>query len=83
MRRQLSRGAVTDDLAFVALADVNPDADLSGFPSILNLFNPDTEHPGARSDWDAAFLKSFYAARLNSASRTPQYREIAGRMVKA
>jgi hypothetical protein len=97
VRRQLSRvvvvvdtrqtaglglGAVSDYLAFVALADVSPDADLSGFPSILNLFNPDAEHPDALSDWDTAFLKGLYAARLNSASSTMQYREIAGRMVK-
>ncbi|MBA3066974.1 MAG: hypothetical protein FP825_00640 [Hyphomonas sp.] len=78
----LSLGAVADYLAFVALADVSPDADLSGFPSILNLFNPDTDHPDALSDWDAAFLKGLYTARLNSASSTMQYREIAGRMVK-
>lgn len=97
VRRQLSRvvvvvdtrqttgsglGAIADYLAFVALADVSPDADLSGFPSILNLFNPDTDHPDALSDWDAAFLKGLYTARLNSASSTMQYREIAGRMVK-
>ncbi|MBU4567962.1 MAG: hypothetical protein KJ833_03245, partial [Alphaproteobacteria bacterium] len=71
----LSLGAVADYLAFVALADVSPDADLSDFPSILNLFNPDTDHPDALSDWDAAFLKGLYTARLNSASSTMQYRE--------
>lgn len=97
VRRQLSRvvvvvdtrqttgrglGAIADYLAFVALADVSPDADLSSFPSILNLFNPDAEHLPRMSDWDEAFLNGLYAARLNSASSTMQYREIASRMVK-
>ncbi|MBU4569434.1 MAG: hypothetical protein KJ833_10785, partial [Alphaproteobacteria bacterium] len=41
---------------FVALADVDPDADLSGFPSILNLFSAQTDHVTEMSDWDKAYL---------------------------
>jgi hypothetical protein len=34
------------------------------------------------TDWDIAFLDSLYSARLNAASGTAQYREIADRMVR-
>jgi len=78
----ISLGAIADYLAFAALADVGADADLSAFPSILNLFNPQAEHPAALSDWDLAFLKGLYAAHLTSASGAMQYREIAAQMVK-
>jgi hypothetical protein len=78
----LSLGAISDYLAFVTLADVGADADLSAFPSILNLFNPDAEHPARMTDWDTAFLESLYSARLDAADGTMQYREIAKRMVR-
>jgi len=97
VRRQLSRvvavvdttqtagiglGAISDYLAFVALADVSSKADLSDFPSILNLFNPDAARQARMTEWDMAFLDSLYSARLNAASGTAQYREIADRMVR-
>jgi len=97
VRRQLSRvvavvdttqtaglglGAISDYLAFVTLADVGADANLSAFPSILNLFNPDAERQPRMTDWDLAFLESLYSARLNAADGTMQYREIAQRMVR-
>jgi hypothetical protein len=54
--------ALSDYLAMVALAQLKPDQDVSGFPTILNLFAP----PGARttptqmSDWDVAYLQGVY-----------------------
>lgn len=97
VRRQLSRvvavvdtrqtagiglGAISDYLAFVALADVSPEANLASFPSILNLFNADGERRTEMSDWDLAFLDSLYAAKLTGASGTAQYREIAKRVAE-
>ncbi|MBA3068334.1 MAG: hypothetical protein FP825_07635 [Hyphomonas sp.] len=76
----LSLAQVSDYLAFVALADVDPDADLSGFPSILNLFSAQTDHVTEMSDWDKAYLASLYSAKLNAASGTMQYNEITARL---
>ncbi|MFN7164000.1 MAG: hypothetical protein ACK4P2_04210 [Hyphomonas sp.] len=78
----LSLAAISDYVAFVALADVSADADLAAFPSILNLFNPEAEQLSEMSDWDLAFLKGLYSARLTGANGTMQYREIAAQMVK-
>ena len=75
-------GAISDYLAFVALADVSSEADLSDFPSILNLFDADAQKQARMTDGDIAFLDSLYSARLNAASGTAQYREIADRMVR-
>ena len=75
-------GPIADYLAFVTLADVSPDADMASFPSILNLFNPQAERLSEMSDWDEAFLSGLYTAKLNSASGTMQYREIAGRVAE-
>jgi hypothetical protein len=78
----ISLAAISDYLAFVALADVSADADLAAFPSILNLFNPEAEQLGEMSDWDLAFLKGLYSARLTGAGGGMQYREIAAQMAK-
>jgi hypothetical protein len=79
----LSLAQVSDYLAFVTLADVDPEANLSAFPSILNLFNPQAEHLAGLSDWDVAFLDGLYSTRLDGAGGRMQYREIAGRVAKS
>lgn len=78
----MSLAAISDYLAFVALADVSADADLAAFPSILNLFNPEAEQLSEMSDWDLAFLKGLYSARLTGAGGATQYRKIAAQMAK-
>jgi hypothetical protein len=58
----LSIGAVADYVAILGLAEINPDANVTGNDSVLRLFiAPD----GARTlsqlgTWDAAFLKALY-----------------------
>jgi hypothetical protein len=76
----LSLVQVADYLTLVALADVDPEANLSGFPSILNLFNPQAEKVVKMSDWDEAFLASLYSAKLDRANGRMQYREVAARL---
>ncbi|MGV3580550.1 hypothetical protein [Brevundimonas sp.] len=64
---------LADYVAFVALAQVDPDADTSGFETILNLFdNPST--PGL-SDWDRAYLHGLY--RSDDSARGAAAREAA------
>jgi hypothetical protein len=77
-----SRQAVSDYVAMAALAQLNPYADMSAFPSILNLFNSASQPaPTAMSDWDRAFLQGLYRARRDAAART-QRSDIARRMAQ-
>lgn len=79
-----SIAALSDYIALVSLAQVNPNASIGAFPSILNLFER-AEGAGAASftDWDQAFLQSVYAATRNAANLQQQQREIARRMTGA
>lgn len=57
------QGATLEQLAdyfsMVALAQVDPYADTSGFDTVLNLFS-ETSSPGL-TDWDWAYLRALYA----------------------
>jgi hypothetical protein len=55
---------LSDYVAMVALAQVNPDAETSRYDTILNLFGG----PGAPSgltDWDRSYLQALYDANLD------------------
>jgi hypothetical protein len=71
---------LADFAAMAGLAQVKADANLSGAPSILTLFDrtPQAAPPGI-TDWDRAFLKSVYATEQRSIL---QRSAIAGRMVQ-
>jgi hypothetical protein len=59
----LKIGAVADYVALVGLAEINLDADFSGYDSLLRLFTISQEEAQAFSElgaWDAAFLKALY-----------------------
>lgn len=58
---------LSDYVAMAAFAQIDPDADMRAFPSVLNVFND----PGTASgltDWDMAYLTGLYAAELNRRS---------------
>lgn len=59
---------LADYVTFVSLAQVDPDADLSRFDSILNLFEPGR---GAESlsEWDTAYLHGLYTVRQGYVGR--------------
>ena len=72
---------MTDKLR-IALAQLNPDADVSAFPTILNLYRAGAQPaPAAMTEWDRAFLHSLYRARRDAAARQ-QRSEIARRMAE-
>ena len=53
--------AVADYVAMITLAQINPDADVSSVPSILNLFaEGDVQRPGQLTSWDRAYLTALY-----------------------
>lgn len=69
---------LADYVAFIALAQVDPEGDTSGFQTILNLFDDPTT-PGL-TDWDRAYLQGLYfsddTARSNSAREAALRREM-------
>lgn len=69
---------LADYLALIALAQVEPDADYSGFDTVLNLFEPDRAVSGL-TEWDLIYLRALYSGR-------PEYLTVdeqARRMVPA
>jgi hypothetical protein len=70
-----------DYLAFVALAQVNPDADTSGYSTILNVFDSPDDTP-EMSQWDHAYLKGLYDARMTRASIGAARQEVVGAIVR-
>jgi len=73
--------ALSDYLAMVALAQLNPDVNSSQVPTVLNIFS-DLEAgrvpaPGL-TDWDLRFLKSLYAMRPDTPARSQRGRIVRG-----
>ena len=58
---QVSTQQLGDYLAMVTLAQVNPEADTSGYASILNVFEEPEAAPGL-TDWDRTYLTGLYDA---------------------
>jgi hypothetical protein len=75
-------GALSDYVALVALAQIDPAADTSPWPSILNLFGS-TEPPAGLTDWDRDYLHALYGASRDRARASQQAREIVRGMVGA
>ena len=63
---------LADYVAFVALAQVDPEGDTSGFPSILNVFDDPAATPRL-TDWDRAYLQGLY--RSDDSARGSSARE--------
>ncbi|MEZ5961337.1 MAG: hypothetical protein R3C30_13060 [Hyphomonadaceae bacterium] len=73
--------AVLDYISMVALAQVNPAAEPSMVPSILNLFTaPIEETPEGMTDWDLAYLRGLYRAARDAPNSRSQVNEIARSM---
>ena len=74
--------AVADYIAFVSLAQVNPDAGNLPFPSILNLFSTQdaSQRPAHMTDWDVDYLDGLYHATRAARNIGQQQSEITRRM---
>jgi hypothetical protein len=73
--------AVADYVAMVTLAQIEPDAALSGHATILNLFTAGGEaRPTELTAWDLAYLQSLYHATPEAASTGLQFGEMTHRM---
>lgn len=78
--------ALADYLAFVSLAQIDPDAAPGSADSVLSLFADRAagrEPPERMSSWDVAYLKGVYEARRDALDERGQKRDIVREMGKA
>lgn len=74
-------GPLSDYLGLVALSQVDPATDYSGYQTIMNLFGPDGRS-ATLSDWDRDYLASLYYVPGDSARVSQEVRQIADQMVR-
>lgn len=75
-------GQLGDYIAMVTLAQVDAQADVAGFETVLNLFQ-DPAGVSGLTDWDLTYLRQLYAADLSVLSTSAQVGRIAGAMARA
>jgi hypothetical protein len=72
---------LSDYVAMVAFAQIDPDHEVTEFPSILNV----VAHPTAASemtDWDRAYLEALYGVELNRRNPNSQLGQVASSMYR-
>ncbi len=82
---QVRFAALADYLAFVSLAQIDPQAQPNTGASILNLFaakDAGAEPSEALTDWDVAYLTGVYGARRDTRTSDGQKRDITRSMGK-
>lgn len=75
--------AMADYLAMATLVQLDPDANMTAFPTILNLFAerpPGAAAPTGLTAWDLAYLEGLYASQRESASARQQRATISRRI---
>lgn len=78
---QVQSSALVDYIAFVALAQVNPDGELGGQDTILNLFASPADY-AAMTQWDRDYLAALYSAVPNRPNIHAQARGIASEVIR-
>jgi hypothetical protein len=79
--RGVTYQALSDYVAMVSLAQLNPNVDASQVPTVLNIFSDlEAGRPpvAGLTDWDKAYLKALYSIRAD----TPDGRRQRGRIVR-
>lgn len=71
----LSIVQLADYIAMVSLAQIDPEADTSGYASVLNVIDDPTSAAGLM-DWDKAYLDGLYASEGDAISRRANRQEI-------
>lgn len=75
-------GALADYVTMVTLAQLDPEAQVEGLPTILNLFSPAdaASRPSGLTEWDMRYLDGLYNAIRTARDAARQEEEIARRM---
>jgi hypothetical protein len=80
--RDVSLEQLADYLAFVALAQVDPEADTSGYATILNVFDA-PEQTRSLTNWDRAYLQGLYDTIRRRKNFGAQRTEVVDSIVRA
>jgi hypothetical protein len=72
---------LSDYVAMVAFAQVDPDHEVGDFPSILNVI-ADPTAAAAMTDWDRAYLQALYGVELNRRSPSSQLGQVVADMFR-
>jgi hypothetical protein len=72
---------LADYVAMVTFAQIDPDAEVTAYPTILNLFDNPNIAPGL-TDWDHAYLGALYGAEMNQRHPNAQAGAVASLMFR-
>jgi hypothetical protein len=76
-------GALADYVAMITLAQINPDAETAGAPTILNLFSEGAaQQPTQLTSWDLAYLRGLYESSDTPRTTRQQEGQIVRRMMR-
>jgi hypothetical protein len=78
----VSLAQLADYIALVSLAQIDPDADTSGYATILNVFDDPTRTEGL-TNWDHAYLNGLYGATRKLSNRNSHLAEVSSAIVRA
>lgn len=78
----MSAQQLADYIAMVSFAQINPTADTSAYPSILNVFD-DPAAAQSLTSWDMAYLQGLYSAERHDVSRIAGRGEIRDLVLRA
>lgn len=81
MPANVRMSALVDYVAFLALAQVNPDGEATGTETILNLFH-EPENLTGLTQWDLDYLSALYRVEGNRPSASALNREIGSEVVR-
>lgn len=76
----ISLAQLADYCALVSLAQVDPEADVASFDTVLNVFE-DPMTPGL-TDWDMDYLRALYGVEQNSVGASARGAEIVDQMMR-
>ena len=79
---RVSGQQLADYVAMVTLAQIDPEADTSGYASVLNVFDDPASADGL-TDWDQAYLRGLYDAERNRRNLNAGRTEIADSIHRA
>lgn len=72
---------LSDYLAMVVLAQINPEAETASYATILNVFKHPDQTPGL-TDWDKAYLEGLYRAERGRTNANAHSAEVADSIVR-
>lgn len=76
-------GALSDYLAMISLAQIDPDVDPGPYDSILGLFAPGQSPPASLTDWDLAYLRGLYNAEQTADNPRARVGDVAASMARS